>query len=227
MKPNSQAPCNVVVLIGGNGGNLQALINAQPQHPAYTIAGVVSHRENAYGLERAKKAGIATAIVDHQHFTDRDLFESTLQKAIQQFEPDLVVLAGFMRILSPAFIGACPCPILNIHPSLLPDYKGLHTHERVLAAGEKETGVTIHFVTDELDGGPIAAQVRLPIQPDDTVDSLKNRLFKAEHWLYPQVVSWFAQNRLKNDQNVVTLDGKRLPPQGMQLSSLFVQGIVS
>ncbi len=226
MQPNTNAACNVVVLIGGHGGNLQALIDS-PLRETYTIAGVVSHRANAYGLERANNADIATAVVDHTQFIDRSAFEIALAQAIADFSPHLIVMAGFMRILSPAFILACPVPILNIHPSLLPDYKGLHTHERVLAAGEKETGVSIHFVTGELDGGPITAQVRIPILPNDTVDTLKKRVFKAEHWLYPQVVSWFAQNRLKNDQNVVTLDGKRLPPQGMQLSSLFVQGIVS
>ena len=224
MKENN--PFKVVVLIGGNGSNLQALIDHQP-HFAYTIAGVVSHREFAYGLTRAKKAGIPILTIPHQDHDDRATFEIALQKAIASFSPNLIVLAGFMRILSPGFMAECACSILNIHPSLLPDYKGLHTHERVLAAGEKETGVSIHFVTDELDGGPIVAQVRLPILPDDHVDTLKTRVFEAEHWLYPQVVNWVAQNRLKNEQNVVTLDGKRLPPQGMQLSSLFVQGIVS
>jgi phosphoribosylglycinamide formyltransferase-1 len=226
MKPNKGASCNVVVLIGGNGSNLQALIDSE-LCSTYNIAGVVSHRSNAYGLERAHNAGIKTSVVDHTQFVDRSAFEIALQKAIADFSPHLVVMAGFMRILSPAFIVSCPSPILNIHPSLLPDYKGLHTHERVLAASEKETGVSIHFVTDELDGGPIVAQVRIPIMPNDNIETLTKRVFKAEHWLYPQVVSWFAQNRLKNDQNVVTLDGKRLPPQGMQLSSLFVQGIVS
>lgn len=226
MKPDPSASCNVVVLIGGNGSNLQALIDSELNH-TYHIAGVISHRNTAYGLERAEYAGIKTATVDHTQFEDRSAFEAALLQTISTFSPHLVVMAGFMRILSPAFIVACPVPILNIHPSLLPAYKGLHTHERVLAAGEKETGVSIHFVTDELDGGPIAAQVRIPILPNDNVDTLKTRVFKAEHWLYPQVVSWFAQNRLKNDQNVVTLDGKRLGPQGMQLSSLFVQGIVS
>ncbi|MGE3318703.1 MAG: phosphoribosylglycinamide formyltransferase [Candidatus Berkiella sp.] len=229
MTPNTPSTCPIVVLIGGNGSNLQALIDFQKyhEHPSYHIAGVISHRANAYGLERAKNAGIPTLTVDHQHYGDRTSFEAALQTAILSFCPRLVALAGFMRILSPDFIEGCSYPILNIHPSLLPDYKGLHTHERVLAAKEKETGVSIHFVTHELDGGPIAAQVRVPILPHDTVDTLKVRVFKAEHWLYPQVIMWFAQNRLKIEQNVVTLDEQRLTPQGMQLSSLFVQGIVS
>jgi len=229
MMTNTGSACPIVVLIGGNGSNLQALIDFQKYHdnPSYHIAGVISHRENAYGLERAKNAGIPTLTVDHQDYANRVSFESALQEAILSFSPRLVALAGFMRILSPGFVEGTTYPILNIHPSLLPDYKGLHTHERVLEAKEKETGVSIHFVTHELDGGPIAAQVRVPILPDDTVDTLKVRVFKAEHWLYPQVVMWFAQNRLKIDQNVVTLDGQRLAPQGMQLSSLFVQGIVS
>ncbi len=227
MKPELQIPCPVVVLIGGNGSNLQALID-HPQHKlSYHIAGVISHRENAYGLNRATQANIPTLTVDHSQFAERAAFEIALQQAIQHFSPRLILLAGFMRILSPTFITACPYPVINIHPSLLPDYKGLHTHERVLEAGEKETGVSIHFVTDELDGGPIAAQVRVPIFSHDTLVSLKTRVFEAEHWLYPQVVTWFAQNRLKNDQNVVTLDGERLGPRGMQLSYPFVQGIVS
>lgn len=223
----SEHPCPIVVLIGGNGSNLQALIDFQLSNSSYSIVGVISHRENAYGLARAHKAGIATLTIDHQAYPDRAAFETALQEAIAHFSPRLIALAGFMRILSPAFITACPCPILNIHPSLLPDYKGLHTHERVIDAKEKETGASIHFVTDELDGGPIVAQVRVPLLPEETLDTLKNRVLDVEHWLYPQVVLWFAQNRLKNDQNVVTLDGKRLSPQGMQLSSLLVQGIVS
>jgi phosphoribosylglycinamide formyltransferase-1 len=218
MKNNVKAACPIVVLIGGNGSNLQALIDYRQSDPTLTIAGVISHRENAYGLTRAKNAGIATLVVDHLRYPSREDFEVALTHALVRFAPRLIVLAGFMRILSPAFIQAFPGAILNIHPSLLPDYKGLHTHERVLAAKETQTGVSIHFVTDELDGGPIVAQVPVPILPEDTVDTLKKRVFQAEHWLYPQVVTWFVQNRLKYDQNIVTLDGKRLGPQGMQLS---------
>ncbi|MCS5710968.1 phosphoribosylglycinamide formyltransferase [Candidatus Berkiella aquae] len=224
MKPN---PCPVVVLIGGNGSNLQALIDSQQHNSHYQIVGVISHRENAFGLTRAEQAGIPTLTVDHQHFSSRDEFEAALQQAISSFSPKIVALAGFMRILSPSFITDCCAPILNIHPSLLPHYKGLNTHERVIAAKETQTGVSIHFVTDELDGGPIVAQVRVSILENDTIDSLKARVFKAEHWLYPQVISWFAQNRLKNEKNVVTLDGERLDPQGMQLSLPSAQGIVS
>lgn len=227
MTSNAQSPCPVVVLIGGNGSNLQALIDHEQHHRAYEIVGVISHREQAYGLTRAKLAGIPTTVIDHQQFQAREAFEDALQIAIVNFSPRLVVLAGFMRILSPSFMNACSQPILNIHPSLLPNYKGLHTHERVLAAGDKKTGVSVHFVTDELDGGPIVAQASVPVLANDTPEILQARVFPAEHWLYPQVITWFAQNRLKYDQNVVTLDGKRLDPQGMQLSSPFVQGIVS
>lgn len=227
MKTEMPIPCPVVVLIGGNGSNLQALIDHPQQQQSYQIAGVISHREDAYGLSRAIQANIPTLTVDHRQFAERAAFEAALLQAIQHFSPRLIVLAGFMRILSPNFITTCPSPVINIHPSLLPDYKGLHTHERVLEAGEKETGVSIHFVTSELDGGPIAAQVRVPIFPQDSLTSLKTRVFEAEHWLYPQVVTWFAQNRLNNDQNIVTLDGERLGPRGMQLSYPFVQGIVS
>ncbi len=227
MTSNIQSPCPVVVLIGGNGSNLQALIDHEQHRCAYEIVGVISHREQAYGLTRAKLANIPSLVVDHQHYQAREDFESALQTAIKSFAPRLIALAGFMRILSPAFINACSQPILNIHPSLLPKYKGLHTHERVLVAGDKETGVSVHFVTDELDGGPIVAQASVPVLTEDSPEVLQARVFPVEHWLYPQVITWFAQNRLKNDQNVVTLDGKRLDPQGMQLSSPFVQGIVS
>lgn len=218
--------CQVVVLIGGNGSNLQALIDQMPMWH-YHIAGVISHRPQAYGLVRAKMAHIPTQVVDHSLYPDRNLFEQALMSNVDDFAPDLIVMAGFMRILSGHFVRHYAGKILNIHPSLLPKYKGLNTHQRVLEAKESEHGVSIHFVTEELDGGPIIAQTSLPVLATDTAESLAERIHQAEHWLYPQVVDWFAQNRLKCDANIATLDGKRLSPCGLQLIFPTTQGIVS
>ncbi len=219
--------CRVVVLIGGNGSNLQALIDNQDLRLKIELVGVISHRQEAYGLTRAQTAHIATSVVPHTDYATRTLFEEDLQRAIDNYQPDLILLAGFMRILSPDFVKHYEGKLLNIHPSLLPKYKGLHTHQRVLDAKESEHGVSVHFVTAELDGGPIVAQVSIAISPNDTAETLAKRLFVAEHWLYGEVVKWFAENRLKYDQNVVTLDDKRLAPQGQQLSLPTMQGIVS
>ncbi|MBS0286590.1 MAG: phosphoribosylglycinamide formyltransferase [Proteobacteria bacterium] len=219
--------CRVVVLIGGSGSNLQALIDSQECINAVSMVSVVSHRPDAYGLTRAKNANIPTVVISHLDYSERDAFEADLQQAIDNFNPDLVLLAGFMRVLSEKFVSHYAGKLLNIHPSLLPKYKGLHTHQRVLAAGDSEHGASVHFVTSELDGGPIVAQIRVPVLPKDTEETLSARVLKAEHHLFPQVVAWFAQNRLKYDQNIVTLDGKRLTPQGLQLSLPTMQGIVS
>lgn len=217
----------IIVLIGGNGSNLQALIDNMPQG-LFNIVGVISHRPNAYGLERARLAQIPTAIVDHQNYQNRQDFDNALIKQIQAFSPKLIVMAGFMRILSADFIGHFPGQILNIHPSLLPKYKGLNTHQRVLEAKELDHGVSVHFVTEELDGGPIVAQIKVPVLSTDNVESLTNKVHHAEHWLYPQVVGWYAENRLKFIKNIVTLDNERLDPQGKQLSlPTPTKGIVS
>lgn len=218
--------CRVVVLIGGNGSNLQALINAQ-KNATYRIVGVISHRPNVFGLQRALHNQIATKTVDHLHYSDRETFETALIEAIEDFSPDLIVLAGFMRILSTPFIMRYEGKILNIHPSLLPKYKGLHTHQRVLDAKETEHGVSVHFVTPELDDGPIVAQVCVPLFHDDTPATVEERVHKAEHWLYPQVVEWYGQNRLKWQATRLTLDGIPLGPQGLQLTLPSAQGLVS
>ena len=219
--------CPIVVLIGGNGSNLQAIIDHQKLGAHYHIAGVVSHRPDAYGLVRASQANIPTTVVDHREFTQRESFDQQLYAAITTYSPKLIVMAGFMRILSPWFIAQFPSQIVNIHPSLLPKWKGLNTHQRVLEAGESEHGVSVHFVTNELDGGPIIAQVKVMVQPGDTVDSLSKRTFIAEHWLYPQIIDWFAQDRLKYLSNIVTLDDKTVGPQGLNLVLPTEQGIVS
>jgi phosphoribosylglycinamide formyltransferase-1 len=220
-------PCPVVVLIGGNGSNLQAIIDNQQQGLPINIAGVISHRPDAYGLVRAERAGIPTHVVDHQQFSDRQHFETALIDAIKSYAPRLIIMAGFMRILSPFFVEQFPSQIMNIHPSLLPKWKGLNTHQRVLEAKEIEHGVSIHFVTSELDGGPIIAQVKIPVLPNDDVETLTERVHHAEHWLYPQVIGWFAQNRLKCVANIVTVDNEPIGSQGMQLFLPTAQGIVS
>jgi len=189
-------PLPVVVLISGSGSNLQALIDAQGAWP-YRICAVISNERTAFGLERARRAGIPTAVVSHRAYADRAAFDQALTAAIDRRTPGLVALAGFMRILTPAFVAHYAGRILNIHPSLLPKFRGLHTHHRALEAGEHEHGASVHFVTAELDGGPVILQGRVPILPTDDLEQLGARVLAAEHRLYPQVVGWFAQRRLR------------------------------
>ncbi|CAM3029006.1 phosphoribosylglycinamide formyltransferase [Ectopseudomonas mendocina] len=208
-------PCNVVVLISGSGSNLQALIDsvAHDGNPA-RIAAVISNRADAYGLQRAKQAGIATELLDHKQFDGREAFDAALIQAIDAHQPDLVVLAGFMRILTPGFVQHYAGRLLNIHPSLLPKYKGLHTHQRALEAGDSEHGCSVHFVTEELDGGPLVVQAVLPVMADDTAESLASRVHQQEHHIYPLAVRWFAEGRLRLDAQGAMLDGQPLPANG-------------
>lgn len=212
------ADCNVVVLISGSGSNLQALIDsiAEDGNPA-RICAVISNRADAYGLERAKKAGIDTRVLDHKQFDGREAFDAALVECIDAFAPQLVILAGFMRILTPAFVSHYSGRLLNIHPSLLPKYKGLHTHQRALEAGDHEHGCSVHFVTEELDGGPLVVQAIVPVQPDDTPDSLAQRVHAEEHRIYPLAMRWFAEGRLRLGGTGAELDGQALPPCGQQL----------
>ncbi|MDO9625476.1 MAG: phosphoribosylglycinamide formyltransferase [Pseudomonas sp.] len=209
------AQCNVVVLISGSGSNLQALIDsiAHDGNPA-RISAVISNRADAYGLERAKQAGIATAVLDHKQFEGREAFDAALVEAIDAFEPQLVVLAGFMRILSSDFVRHYAGRLLNIHPSLLPKYKGLHTHQRALEAGDSEHGCSVHFVTEELDGGPLVVQAVIPVRSNDTLDSLAQQVHRQEHLIYPMAVRWFAEGRLRLDAQGAMLDGQPLPSAG-------------
>jgi phosphoribosylglycinamide formyltransferase-1 len=186
----------VVVLISGSGTNLQALIDAAATGQPFEICGVISNRPDAPGLARATAAGIPVRVVDHTRFPDRARFDGALGDAIAAFSPELVVLAGFMRILSDALLSRFAGRILNIHPSLLPRFQGLHTHRRALAAGAEEHGASVHFVTTELDGGPVIAQARVPVHADDDEATLAARVLAREHELLPRVVSWFAQDRL-------------------------------
>ena len=180
----------VVCLISGGGSNLQALIDWQTKGLLgdAEIVGVVSNKVNAFGLERAKKAGISVSDLSHHDYTDRLEFDQALMKVIDGYQPDLVVLAGFMRILTSEFVNHYADRLINIHPSLLPKYKGLHTHRRAIEAGDATAGATVHWVTEELDSGGIIRQIEVPIYADDSEESLKHRVLEAEHTLYPSVV---------------------------------------
>lgn len=210
--------CNVVVLLSGAGSNLQALIDSIAQDRAVPaaarIAAVISNRSDALGLQRARDAGIATRVLAHGGFEDREAFDQALMALIDAFNADLVVLAGFMRILSPAFVRHYQGRLLNIHPSLLPKYKGLHTHQRALEAGDREHGCSVHFVTEELDGGPLVVQAVVPVVASDTAQTLAQRVHAQEHQIYPLAVRWFAEGRLCLGDQGAMLDGKRLPANG-------------
>ncbi len=197
-------PIRIAVLISGNGSNLQTIIDHQKQHShEYEIALVVSNKADAYGLIRAEKAHIPTEIIEHSKFEHREAFDYALQMAIDSKQIDLVVLAGFMRILTPAFTQHFLGKMINIHPSLLPKYTGLNTHQRALEAGDTEHGLSIHFVTPELDGGPVILQATVPITESDTKESLKEKVHQKEHLAYPLVIQWFAQNKLQLKNNQV------------------------
>lgn len=202
----------VVILISGNGSNLQAIIDAVADHRLHVqIAAVISNRADAGGLERARRAGLHTAVVDHRSHPDRASFDGALREAIDAHRPELVVLAGFMRILTGPFVDHYRGRMLNIHPSLLPQFRGLDTHARALAAGVEEHGASVHFVTSELDGGPVVAQVRVPVESGDTAQDLAARVLEQEHRLYPLVIEWFAQNRLQlRNDGKLSLDGREL-----------------
>lgn len=206
--------CNVVVLLSGSGSNLQALLDSCKPDGPVRICAVISNRADAYGLERAKAAGIAIAVLQHQGFTGREAFDTALMALIDGFTPDLVVLAGFMRILSGGFVRHYQGRLLNIHPSLLPKYKGLHTHQRALEAGDGEHGCSVHFVTEELDGGPLVVQAVVAVAADDTVQSLAARVHHQEHQIYPLAVRWFAEGRLRLGEHGALLDGQPLAASG-------------
>ncbi len=205
-------PLSVVVLISGSGSNLQALIDgAASGYLPICIQAVIANVQEAYGLERARRADIRTQVLSHKAFVDREAFDAALMDLIDSFHPGLVVLAGFMRILTPGFVAHYRGRLLNIHPSLLPRYRGLHTHERALAAQEREHGATVHFVTAELDGGPAILQARVPVAADDDASRLAARVLVQEHRIYPQVVRWFAQGRLGlGSDGLPRLDGQAL-----------------
>jgi len=217
---STPTPCRVVVLISGSGSNLQALIDGQQQGTLpISIEGVISNKIDVYGLQRAEQAHIPNQAINHRDYEDRESFDAALASAIDQYQPDLVILAGFMRILTPAFTRQYQGRMLNIHPSLLPKYQGLHTHQRALDAGDTQHGVTVHFVTEELDGGPNVIQAVVPIISNDTADSLAKRVQAQEHLIYPMAVEWFASQRLVFNGQQVTLDSEILSSHGHQIHS--------
>ena len=202
---------NIVVLISGSGSNLQAIIDAcQAQHIKGQVVGVLSNKADAYGLVRAQQANIATATINHKDFDSRAAFDQAMQKIIEAWQPDVVVLAGFMRILTPAFVQYFEGKLLNIHPSLLPYYKGLHTHQRVLATGDNKHGCSVHFVNAELDGGAVIAQAVIDVLVNDNEHNLIEKVHKHEHTLYPLVLSWLSHGRLRYQSGLPVLDGKVL-----------------
>jgi len=206
---------SIVVLISGSGSNLQALIDAcRSGFIPGKISAVISNKANAYGLVRASEAGISTQVLSHKHYSSRDAYDIAMIDAIDQHKPDLVVLAGFMRILTPAFVNHYAGRLLNIHPSLLPKYQGLHTHQRAIDAGDEEHGCSVHFVTEQLDGGPVILQAKVPVFADDDADSLAERVHEQEHRIYPLVVRWFCQNRLQQHADQASLDGTILAANG-------------
>jgi phosphoribosylglycinamide formyltransferase-1 len=209
------ATCDVVVLLSGTGGNLQAMIDSFKggNHPV-RIRAVISNRADAFGLQRARDAGIDTCVLDHKDYDGREAFDAALIEVIDTFQPQLVVLAGFMRILTAGFVRHYQGRLLNIHPSLLPLYKGLHTHQRVLDAGDAEHGCTVHFVTEELDGGPLVVQSVISVQPDDSPSTLAQRVHVQEHHIYPLAIRWFAEGRLSLGAEGALLDGQLIATSG-------------
>ena len=203
------------VLISGNGSNLQAIIDdIKANRLNADICGVISNRPHAYGLERAKAAGIPAVCLDHTQFEDRDAYDKALKAQIDEFGAEGVVLAGFMRILTPEFVNSFSGKLMNIHPSLLPKYKGLNTHQRAIDNGDTEHGVSVHFVTPELDGGPVIIQSRVPVFEDDTASDLAERVQEQERRIYPLVLSWYCDGRLKMRNNKAVLDEHELPESG-------------
>ena len=200
---------NVVVLISGRGSNMRSLVEADL--PA-RVAAVISNRPDANGLEYARSRGIPTEIVDHTGFGSREAFDAALATVIDRHTPDLVVLAGFMRVLTEGFVQRYAGRLLNIHPSLLPSFPGLHTHERALVAGVKIHGATVHFVTPDLDHGPIVVQAAVPVRPGDDADALAARVLRQEHVIYPRAVRWFVEGRLSITDGIVRVagDGEQL-----------------
>jgi phosphoribosylglycinamide formyltransferase-1 len=211
MSAQGQERIPAVVLLSGSGSNLQALINAgiEPTYPV-EIVGVISNIAGVKGLERAERSGIPVITVVHSDFDSRDAFEQKLAEAVDSFSPQLVILAGFMRILGEPFVTHYEGRMLNIHPSLLPKYRGLNTHQRALDAGDQYQGATVHFVTSELDGGPSVLQARVPILHDDSAEKIAARVLCKEHVIYPLVVRWFGEGRLLMREGKAYFDSREL-----------------
>lgn len=209
----------ILVLISGNGSNLQAMINACSKGEIDgEIVAVVSNRSDAYGLTRAAEAGLDTQVLPGSDFANRLDYDMALADIIETYQADLIVMAGFMRILTPEFVSRFQGKMLNIHPSLLPLYQGLHTHQRALDNGDQQHGCSVHFVTAELDGGPVILQASVPVFEDDDADSLAARVHVQEHQIYPLVVRWYCQGRLEMRSETAWLDNSPLPANGYAAS---------
>ena len=214
--PTSTKPTkNVVILISGRGSNMEVFLEASSQGLLNgTIVRVISNRPDAQGIVTANKRGIATAVIDHKKFETREAFDAALAEEVASAEPDVIVLAGFMRILTPVFIDRFLGKLVNIHPSLLPKYTGLNTHQRAIDAGDSEAGATVHYVTNELDGGPAILQARVSVEATDTAESLASKVLTVEHRIFPEAVNWHLQGRVMHAEYGAYLDGKLLPPSG-------------
>ncbi|WP_396586641.1 phosphoribosylglycinamide formyltransferase [Bermanella sp. R86510] len=219
MTPEKPEPARIVVLISGSGSNMATIAAACARDEIDAeIVGVISNRPGVLGLDRAQEMGIPTQVVDHTEYNSREEFDAHLIREIDNFTPDLVVLAGFMRILTSDFVRRYKGRMLNIHPSLLPKYKGLNTHKRALEAGDKEHGVTVHFVSEDLDGGPNVIQAVIPVLDDDTEGSLRTRVQEQEHIIYPIAVKWFVEGRISMLKGDAYFDDQPIPEKGVVLS---------
>ena len=211
----TQSQKNIVVLVSGSGSNLQAILDACDSNMIdASVKAVFSNKAEAFGLERAKNAGVAARSVNPKDFDSREAFDHELMIQIDTYQPDLIVLAGYMRILSSEFVRHYAGKMVNIHPSLLPKYPGLHTHQRAIDAKDKEHGTSVHFVTEELDGGPVILQAKVPVFEDDDAELLAGRVLTQEHAIYPMVCKWFAEDRLSMVDGQAVLDGKILGKHG-------------
>ncbi|MBS0895096.1 phosphoribosylglycinamide formyltransferase [Tatumella sp. JGM130] len=209
----------LVILISGTGTNLQAIIDACRSGQlaeAAEIVAVFSNKVTSSGLDRARQAGIPAHALTPSDFADRQQFDRQLMKLVDEYSPDLVVLAGYMRILSAEFVQHYAGHMINIHPSLLPAYPGLHTHRQVLENGDKQHGVSVHFVTEQLDGGPVILQAVVPVNNGDTEQQLQDKIRVQEHVIYPQAIQWFLENRLRLKDGLAWLDGTPLPATGIR-----------
>lgn len=202
-------PLSIVVLISGSGSNLQSIIDRiEDKTLNARLCAVISNKADAYGIERAHRASIPVEIIDHKQYDSRAGFDAELTRCIDKYQPQLIVLAGFMRILTDDFVHHYYGRMINIHPSLLPKYRGIHTHRRVLEAGDNIHGLSIHYVSAELDGGPIILQKSVAVLEHDSEQTLANRVLAQEHIAYPQVIQWFAEGRIHLEGNQVIVDGK-------------------
>ncbi len=215
--PSKKSLKNIVILISGRGSNMEVFLDAATSGAlAGNIVRVISNRPDAQGIIIARNRGIATTVIDHQQFAAREAFDAALADEVAANNPDIVVLAGFMRILTPVFINRFLGKLVNIHPSLLPKYAGLNTHQRAIDAGEKEAGATVHYVTNELDGGPAILQARVNIANTDDAQTLACKVLEVEHLIFPEAVNWHLQGRVVHADQGAQLDGELLPPTGAQ-----------